>query len=76
MKKALVILYKWASDRQLDFKLVGNTHDEIQAEVAEHHADVFGKMAVSAIVEAGEQLNMRCPLDGEYQIGNSWAETH
>ncbi len=76
MKKALVILYKWASDRQLDFKLVGNIHDEIQAEVAEHHADVFGKMAVSAIIEAGEQLNMRCPLDGEYQIGQSWAETH
>tara|TARA_R100000951_G_scaffold177_2_gene789 strand:+ start:2245 stop:3975 length:1731 start_codon:yes stop_codon:yes gene_type:complete len=76
MKKALVILYKWASDRQLDFKLVGNIHDEIQAEVAEHHADVFGKMAVSAIIEAGEQLNMRCPLDGEYQVGQSWAETH
>lgn len=76
MKKALQILYFWAVERKLNFKLVGNIHDEIQAEVAEEHADLFGKLAVSAIVEAGEQLNMRCPLDGEYQIGNSWAETH
>ena len=76
MKKALVILYGYAEGAKLDFKLVGNIHDEIQAEVAEEHAEVFGKMAVSAIIEAGNQLNMRCPQDGEYQVGTSWADTH
>lgn len=76
MKKALVILDEWASAKQLDYKFVGNIHDEFQVEVREDQAEVFGKMAVDAIRQAGEQLNMRCPLDGEYQIGNSWAETH
>ena len=76
MKRALVILYGYAKGAKLDFKLVGNIHDEIQAEVAEEHAEVFGKMAVSAIIGAGEQLNMRCPQNGEYKIGTSWADTH
>ena len=26
--------------------------------------------------EAGKILNMRCPLTGEYKVGNNWKETH
>jgi hypothetical protein len=33
-------------------------------------------MAVNAITEAGKFLNLKCPLKGEYKIGNNWAETH
>jgi len=76
MKKALVILDQQAKERNLDYKFVGNVHDEFQTEVAEDHADEFGKLAVSAIIEAGVQLNMKCPLDGEYKIGTDWSETH
>jgi DNA polymerase-1 len=36
----------------------------------------LGKMGVQAIRDAGDYYNMRCPLDGEYKIGDSWAETH
>jgi len=25
---------------------------------------------------AGEQLSLRCPLDGEYMIGDNWSDTH
>ena len=76
MKKALVILDQQAKERNLDYKFVGNVHDEFQTEVAEEHADEFGKLAVNAIIEAGVQLNMKCPLDGEYKIGTDWSETH
>ena len=76
MKKALVILDQQAKERNLDYKFVGNIHDEFQTEVAEEHADEFGKLAVNAIIEAGVQLNMKCPLDGEYKIGTDWSETH
>ena len=32
--------------------------------------------AVECIKDAGLKLNLRCPLDGEYKIGDTWAETH
>lgn len=76
MKKALVILVDKAEKRMLDYSLVGNIHDEIQAEVQPDHAEAFGEAIVESIVEAGLHFDLRCPLDGEYKIGNNWSETH
>lgn len=76
MKRALVILESKANVLGLDYKIVGNIHDEIQSEVATEQAEKFGRLAVSAIKEAGVSFELRCPLDGEYQVGDSWAETH
>jgi DNA polymerase I-like protein with 3'-5' exonuclease and polymerase domains len=53
-----------------------NVHDEFQYEVEEGRAEEFGKLAVQSIVDAGKQLKVRCPLNGEYKIGNNWSETH
>jgi len=39
-------------------------------------AEEFGRLAVQSIIDAGKQLNVRCPLNGEYKIGNNWSETH
>lgn len=74
MKMALVILAETADPERYDFIL--NVHDEFQAEVDEDYAEEFGRLAVEAIREAGKRLNLRCPLDGEYKIGQSWQETH
>jgi len=76
MKKALVILDERAKAQGIDYKLIGNIHDEIQSEVATEQAEVFGKLAVESIKEAGVSFELRCPLDGEYQVGATWAETH
>jgi hypothetical protein len=76
MKKALVILDEQAKSLGLDYKLIGNIHDEIQSEVATEQAEMFGKLAVESIKEAGLSFELRCPLDGEYQVGDTWAETH
>ena len=35
-----------------------------------------GELAVHAIRQAGVALNFVCPLDGEYKVGMSWADTH
>lgn len=51
-------------------------HDEIQVEVPEENAELVGRLAVQAIRLTGEVLNLAVPLDGEYNIGNSWKETH
>ena len=76
MKKALVILNNKARARNLDYKFVANIHDEWQAEVHKAHADYFGKLGVEAIQEASKHFKLRCPLTGEYKIGNNWSETH
>ncbi len=57
-------------------KLVVQAHDEWQYEVLPDDAENLGRMAVDSIKEVQKQFKMLCPLDGEYQIGPSWAETH
>ena len=76
MKKALTILDDCATIAGLDYKFVGNIHDEYQTEVLKEHADAFGVLAVEAIREAGQAFEMRCPLDGEYKVALTWAGTH
>jgi DNA polymerase I-like protein with 3'-5' exonuclease and polymerase domains len=76
MKQAVVILNKELKKQKIDYKFVVNVHDEWQIEVKEEFADEVGLMGRLAIKSAGIQLNMRCPLDGEYKVGNSWKETH
>ena len=76
MKKALVILDDYAQQWKLDYKFIGNIHDEVQSEVVEEQAEKFGWLAVECLKAAGVQFNLRCPLDGEYKVGTTWAETH
>ena len=80
MKEAVIQLHGeltrmgWAMGREYAF--VANVHDEFQAEVLPKFTDVYGKLAVNSIRQAGKTFKMRCPLDGEYKIGKNWAETH
>jgi len=74
MKQALIILNDKIKD--LDAHFVANVHDEWQIEVREDQADEVGKLGVEAIIEAGKVLELKCPLDGEYKIGDNWSETH
>ena len=80
MKVALIQLFhalgksKWQHGREYAF--VANIHDEFQAEVIPEHAEDFGKLAVKAIRVAGKELKLNVQLDGEYKVGDSWAETH
>ena len=76
MKKALVILEDSIKLNNLDAKFVANIHDEWQIQVLESQSDFVGRLGVEAIEKAGQHYNMRCPLTGEYKIGESWYETH
>jgi DNA polymerase I-like protein with 3'-5' exonuclease and polymerase domains len=76
MKKALTILNNRAIIEGLDYKFVGNIHDEFQSEVLNQDAERFGELAIESIREAGQYYELRCPLDAEAKIGNNWAETH
>ena len=76
MKKALVILHEKLNKRRVWFKIVANVHDEWQIETTERYADEVGELGRLAIKEAGEWFDMNCPLDGDYKVGSTWAETH
>jgi DNA polymerase I-like protein with 3'-5' exonuclease and polymerase domains len=88
MKQAVVILHKRLRKAKIDFKMVANVHDEWQIEVEENRAEEAGQMGKQAIIDVAKELKvldnnppnpkkrLRCPLDGEYKVGNSWKETH
>jgi len=76
MKQALILLEEMITKNRLDAKFVANVHDEWQIEVRADHADAVGKLGVAAIVEAGKILNLNCPLDGDYNVGSNWSDTH
>ena len=74
MKQAMILLD--AKVKYLDSRFVANVHDEWQIECHESIADQVGQLGVDAIIEAGKLLNLNCPLDGDYKVGENWSETH
>ena len=76
MKKALQLLNEYILEKNLDAHFVANIHDEWQIEVAEKDAKEVGELGVLAIKNAGLAFDMKCPLDGEYNVGDNWYETH
>lgn len=74
MKKSLEILTHSAKD--LDYIKVIDMHDEGQADVSKKDSELYGKLAVQSIIDAGKHFKLNIPLDGEAKIGSNWAETH
>jgi len=81
MKKALVILDQNLQQSKVfvpgrDYEFVANVHDEWQIETGEQHADKIGMLAADSIRAAGEHYNLRCPLAGDFAVGDNWSQTH
>lgn len=65
-----------AEKRKLDYKLVASIHDEYQFEVRKDQAEEFGEVTKLAMKLTEQSLKVRCPLDSEYKVGTTWADTH
>lgn len=76
MKRALVLLDESLKKLGIRYEFVGNIHDEFQMVVDPDFADLVGFMSVAAIRAAGEYYGLRCPLDGEFRVGQNWRDTH
>ena len=74
MKQALSIFDERAP--QDGWAYCANIHDEVQIEA---HPDVVNFVAETmcvAIRDAGHRLELNCLMDGSFNIGNNWSETH
>ena len=76
MKQALIIAADKLEAYGYPYKLVAQVHDEMQVEVPDAYAHRVGIVFRNAIREAGKRLDVRCPMDGEFKVGETWAETH
>lgn len=79
-KQATIIAYQDLSSRGYkfgrDYALVAHIHDEVQVDCREAIAEEVGEVLVKSMKLAGEHFKFRCPIDGEYKVGNNWKETH
>jgi DNA polymerase-1 len=76
MKAACIKAHTNFASKNLAAYQVASVHDEYQFMVLPDQAEEVGKLVVWAIQQAGHDLGFRCPLDGEYRVGDNWAETH
>ena len=60
----------------LDAKLVASIHDEYQFEVAKTDAERFGQLTGDAMKITEKGLAIKCPLNSEFKVGETWATTH
>jgi len=79
MKVAMVLTYRKLTKlklmhRRCEFMLW--PHDEFQFESEPEVAETVGETIIESVREAGTILRVKCPMDAEYKIGATWAETH
>jgi len=72
----LINMIKRINRTGVDAKLVASIHDEYQFEVLNKDINKFGQITKDAMKDTEKQLQMKCPLDSEWKVGKTWAETH
>ena len=78
MKHANILWRQNARARDIDYWQVNFIHDEWQTIVSKYGDDgcTLGALQEASISEVGQRLGCRCPLRGNYRIGENWYETH
>ena len=80
MKQAAVLSHHTMESEGLmlgqDYHQVGYFHDEMQWEVPVPHAEFAGQCMVRGIEAAGTFFRTRCPMTGEFHVGDDWSQTH
>lgn len=74
IQSAGAILMKKALTLVSHLNHVLNVHDEMVVECLPEEAKDVGRQLSESITKAGELLGLKCPMAGEYKIGNNWSE--
>jgi DNA polymerase I-like protein with 3'-5' exonuclease and polymerase domains len=72
----LIETQKQLIEADLDANIMAWVHDEIQIQVRERDADHVGDIVRGSAKSAGETWDFRLPVAAEWQLGDSWADTH
>lgn len=78
MKQALIYVYQEIVRHGLSkhvFK-VADIHDEWQWKVRNQYVDKFIEIAIPCFLKAGDTFGYHIPIEGDYKVGKTWAETH
>ena len=75
-KHWLVCMTKKIKAYNIDASLVASIHDEYQFEVRKDHVEKFCRITKDSMKETEMILKLQCPMDNDYKIGRTWAETH
>ena len=73
--KWVVLIANEIKKQNLDVTILGWIHDEVQMAV-KGDPDHVGNIARRCAEEAGEAFKIRLPIEAEYSVGRTWAETH
>jgi DNA polymerase I len=76
MKKACLYWTEAQTKIGIPFWQVNDVHDEWQTETLPNYADMVAYIQADSIRIIGEQLKLRCKLQGKSVIGLNWKETH
>ena len=75
-KHWLVCMIKKIYYSKIDARLVASIHDEYQFEVRKDHVNRFCHITKEAMKETEKILKLKCPMDNEFKVGITWADTH
>lgn len=59
-----------------DVLFVANIHDEIQIRVRNELVEALKEAALPCFLRAGEKFSYNIPIEGDCQVGKTWAEAH
>lgn len=85
MKVSMVELDRSLKEEEIHHYKVMDFHDEGQHEVDERECYIdeggllrhrLGDLAVQSLEYAGRELSLNCEITGDYEIGDSWKDTH
>lgn len=78
MKQALVYLDKEIRRAGLTKHClkVADIHDEWQWRVRNRYVEEFIALALPCFIKAGETFKYRIPIEGDFKVGKTWAQTH
>ena len=60
----------------IDAHILAWVHDEVQISVKKGHEEDVGNITRRMAQEVGRKFNFNIPINAEFGIGRTWAETH
>lgn len=76
-KKWVELIHDKLIEEDLDAQIIAWVHDEVQIQTKDPKgADHVGNIARRMAKEAGRHFKFNIPIDAEYSIGRTWADTH